>query len=84
MQLHCNVIVVHVTTIIHVFSMLEIVAKSKSVTLRPTISRPACLGVRRPPGTRDQFFFLLEISFTQLLCYFVAPSLTRVRVCNLQ
>jgi hypothetical protein len=41
-------------------------------------------GVRRPSGTRDQFFSLLEISFRQLLlCYFVAPSLTRRRVCNL-
>jgi hypothetical protein len=54
------------------------------VTLRPTISRPVCLGVRRPCGTRDQFFFLLEILFRQLqMCYFVAPSLTRGRVCNL-
>jgi hypothetical protein len=43
-----------------------------------------CLGVRCPSGTRDQFFFLLEISFRQLLvCYFVAPSLARGRVCNL-
>jgi hypothetical protein len=33
------------------------------VNLRPTVSRPVCLGVRRPSGTRDQFFFLLEISF---------------------
>jgi hypothetical protein len=34
--------------------------------------------------TRDQFFFLLEIFFRQLrACYFVAPSLTRGRVCNL-
>jgi hypothetical protein len=30
------------------------------VTLRPTISRPVRLGVRRPSGTRDQFFVLLE------------------------
>jgi hypothetical protein len=37
-----------------------------------------------PSGTRDQFFFLLEIFFRQLwVCYFVAPSLTRGRVCNL-
>jgi hypothetical protein len=54
------------------------------VNLRPTVSRPVCLGVRRPSGTRDQFFFLFEISFRQLrVCYFVAPSLTRGRFCNL-
>jgi hypothetical protein len=34
--------------------------------------------------TRDQFFFLLEIFFRHLrVCYFVVPSLTRARVCNL-
>jgi hypothetical protein len=54
------------------------------VILRPTVCRPICLGVGRPSGTRDRFFFLLEISFRQLrVCYFVAPSLTRSRVCNL-
>jgi hypothetical protein len=54
------------------------------VNLRPTVSRLVCLGVRRPSGTRDQFFFLLEIFFRQLrVYYFVAPSLTRGRVCNL-
>jgi hypothetical protein len=54
------------------------------VTLRPTVSRPVCPGVRRPSGTSDQFFFLLEIFFRQLrVCYFVTPSLTRGRVCNL-
>jgi hypothetical protein len=54
------------------------------VNLRPTVSRPVCLGVRRPSATCDRFFFLLEISFRQLrVCYFVAPSLTRGRVCNL-
>jgi hypothetical protein len=32
----------------------------------------------------DRFFFLLEIFFRQLrVCYFVAPSLTRGRVCKL-
>jgi hypothetical protein len=51
----------------------------------PTVSRPVCLGVRRPSETRDQFFFIIEISFRQLrVCHFVAPSLTRGRVCNLQ
>jgi hypothetical protein len=55
-----------------------------AVNLRPTVSRPVCLGARHPSGTSDQFFFLLEISFRQVrLCYFVAPSLTRGRVCNL-
>jgi hypothetical protein len=54
------------------------------VNLQPTVSRPVCLGVRCPSGTRVQFFFLLEISFRQLrVRYFVAPSLTRGRVCNL-
>jgi hypothetical protein len=54
------------------------------VNLRQTVSRPVCLVIRRPSGTRDQFFFPLEISFRQLrVCYFVAPSLTRGRVCNL-
>jgi hypothetical protein len=37
-----------------------------------------------PIWTREQFFFLLEIIFRQLrVCYFVAPSLKRGRVCNL-
>jgi hypothetical protein len=54
------------------------------VTLRPTVSRPVRLGVRRPSETRDQFFFLLEIFFRQLrVCYFVSPSLTGGRFCNL-
>jgi hypothetical protein len=54
------------------------------VTLRPRVSQPGSLGVRRPSGTRDQFYFLLEIFFRQLrVCNFVAASLTRGRVCNL-
>jgi hypothetical protein len=54
------------------------------VNLRPTVSQPVCLGVRRPSGTRDQFFFLVEISFRLLrVCYFVEPSLTRGRACIL-
>jgi hypothetical protein len=55
------------------------------VKLQPTVSRPVRLGVRHLSGTRNQFFFLLGISFRQLrVCYFVAPSLTRERVCNLK
>jgi hypothetical protein len=35
-------------------------------------------------GPGDQYIFLLEILYRQLrVCYFVAPSLTRGRVCNL-
>jgi hypothetical protein len=48
------------------------------------VSWPICLGVRHPSGTRDQFFFFLEISFGQLqACYFVVPFLMRGRVSNL-
>jgi hypothetical protein len=50
------------------------------VTLRPIIS----LGVRRPSGTRNKFFHLLDIFLkTVTVHYVVAPSLTRGRVCNL-
>jgi hypothetical protein len=64
--------------------IVEVVKVKVKVTLRPTVSRPVRIGVRRPPGTRDQFFFPLEIFFRQFrVCYFVAPSLTRGWVCNL-
>jgi hypothetical protein len=54
------------------------------VNLRLTVSRPVWLGVRRPSGTCDRFFFLLEISFRQLrVSYVVAPSPMRGWVCNL-
>jgi hypothetical protein len=54
------------------------------VKLRPIVSRPVRPGVRHPSGTRNQFYFLLEIFFRQLrVCYFLAPTLTRGRVCNL-
>jgi hypothetical protein len=67
------------------FAMLLVeVEVEVEVNLRPTVSRPVRLGVRRPSGTTDQFFFLLEISFRQpRVCYFVAPSLTGGRVCSL-
>jgi hypothetical protein len=67
--------------IIHVLKCPSLV----EVKLRPTASRPVCPGVRRPSGTCDQFFFRHDIFFRQLrLCYFVAPSLTRGRVCTVK
>jgi hypothetical protein len=49
--------------------------------LRPTVSRPVCLGIKYPSGTYDQIF----ITVRQLLvCWCGALSLTRGRVCRLQ
>jgi hypothetical protein len=65
------------------FTSFFLLFKAK-VKLRPTASRPVCLGARHPSGARNQLFYLLEIFFRQLrVCYFVEPSLTRVWVCNL-
>jgi hypothetical protein len=62
----------------------ELLKVEVEVNLRPTVSRSVCLGVKRPSGTFDHFFFLIEIPFRHMrVCYFVAPSLTRGRVCNL-
>jgi hypothetical protein len=46
--------------------LLVIIEAEVEVDLRPAVSRPVCLGVRRPSESRDQFFFLLEILFRQL------------------
>jgi hypothetical protein len=62
----------------------QTVAIEIEVVLRPTVSRLVRLGVRHPSGTRDQFVFLIYILFRQVrVCFFVAPSLRRGRVCNL-
>jgi hypothetical protein len=55
-------------------------AVEAEVTLRLTVS----LSVRRPSGTRDQFFFLLEIFFRQLrVCYFVRQKDGSVIYCTI-
>jgi hypothetical protein len=54
---------------------------SLSLILRPTISRPVCLGIKRPSGAYDQIF----ITVTQLRVRWCGElSLTRGRVCRLQ
>jgi hypothetical protein len=83
-MLHCCFLVDYKLTYACYSTSIEVEVEVL-VNLRPTVNRPVCLGVRPPSGARDQFFILLEISFRQLrVWYFVAPSLTRGRVCNLR
>jgi hypothetical protein len=51
------------------------------VILRPTVSRPVCLGIKHPSGAYDQIFIIV---WQLRVCSCGALSLTRGRVCRLQ
>jgi hypothetical protein len=61
--------------------MLDPRLLSLSLVLRPTVSGPVCLWIKRPSGAHDQ----IVITVWQLhVCWSGALSLTRGRVCRLE
>jgi hypothetical protein len=64
-----------------VYKRIQSQSQSYLTTDSQSASLSWCQAIITP---RDQIFFFLEIFFRQLrVCYFLAPSLTRGRVCNL-